>query len=329
LITNVFVPLFKDFINRILQQETNVFNLLTHEANIMKITEWIKAARLRTLFLSLSCIWAGLLSVQTVQKVDLLISVFTFLTALFLQILSNFANDYGDSIHGADNTTRKGPSRAVQSGVITKEQMKFAMIIFAALSFISGCFLLFLAEPIIGSTAVFSLLGLGLAAIAAAIAYTNGKRPYGYAGLGDISVFIFFGLVAVLGTQYLQTAAINKVAVWLACAFGFLSVGVLNLNNMRDISSDILAGKKSIPVRLGLPKAKIYHTLLLSLALLCLLVVANELHLNAWVIPAFSFIIGLNLFLNYKVKEEIGFDPLLKWLSLSTFLLSIILFMAL
>lgn len=295
----------------------------------MKISHWIKAARLRTLFLSLSCIWTGILLVQTVQKSNLLLSVCTLLTALFLQILSNFANDYGDSIHGADNESRKGPARAVQSGLISQQQMKVAMIVCAGLAFISGCVLLYLAMPIIGNPATFILLVVGILAIAAAIAYTNGKKPYGYAGLGDISVFIFFGLVAVLGTQYLQTAHINKAAIWLASAYGFISVGVLNLNNMRDITSDKLAGKKSIPVRLGFAKAKIYHSLLLLLALACLLLVAKELNLTAWVVPAFSFVLGLNLFLAAKVTEETGFDPLLKWLSLSSLVLSFILFLAL
>lgn len=295
----------------------------------MKISHWIKAARLRTLFLSLSCIWTGVLSVQTLQEIHLQLSIFTFLTALFLQILSNFANDYGDSIHGADNNARKGPTRAVQAGEISAKQMKNAMILFAGLAFISGLYLLYLAKPIIGTTATLTLLAVGILAIAAAIAYTNGKKPYGYAGLGDISVFIFFGLVSVLGTHYLQTASINKVSILLAIGYGLLSVGVLNLNNMRDISSDLQAGKKSIPVRLGLAKAKIYHNILLTGALLCLLAVANELQLTAWVVPAFSFIIGLNLFMPLKVKEEIGFDPLLKWLSLSTLVLSLIFFIAL
>ncbi len=136
----------------------------------MKISHWIKAARLRTLFLSLSCIWAGILLVQTQQEVNLRISLFTFLTALFLQILSNFANDYGDSIHGADNQSRKGPARAVQSGLITKPQMKAAMFVFAVLAFISGCILLYLAKPLIGAIATYSLLAIGILAIISAIA---------------------------------------------------------------------------------------------------------------------------------------------------------------
>ncbi|MCG9881812.1 MAG: 1,4-dihydroxy-2-naphthoate octaprenyltransferase, partial [Bacteroidia bacterium] len=179
----------------------------------MKITEWIKAARLRTLFLSLSCIWAGLLSVQTEQSLHIDIAISTFITALFLQILSNFANDYGDSIHGADSDVRKGPTRAVQSGIISKNQMKNAMFVFALLSFVSGLFLLYFSYPIIGLAATLLLLAIGIAAIAAAIAYTNGKKPYGYAGLGDISVFIFFGLVAVCGSHFLQTAKLNGVSI--------------------------------------------------------------------------------------------------------------------
>lgn len=294
----------------------------------MKISYWIKAARFRTLFLSLSCIWGGILMVKTIQETHILISTFTFLTALFLQILSNLANDYGDSIHGADNEMRKGPSRSVQAGHISPKQMKIAIIIFCALALFSGLFLLYLARPIIGDSASMALLATGIISIIAAIAYTNGKRPYGYAGLGDISVFIFFGLVSVLGTQYLQTARINFIAIDLAIAYGLLSVGVLNLNNMRDIGSDSLAGKKSIPVRIGLRNAKLYHYFLLLSALICFLLATFHLKLSAWVIPAFSFIIGINLFMAIKVKDEVAFDPLLKWLSLSTLLLSFILFLA-
>lgn len=290
----------------------------------MKISHWISAFRLRTLFLSLSCIWAGLICSEVVGKTNVLVSIFTFLTALFLQILSNLANDYGDSIHGADHAGRKGPSRAVQSGAISKEQMKRGLIIAAVLSFISGCCLLYFSLPAIGLTASLVLLGIGILSILAAIAYTNGKRPYGYAGLGDISVFIFFGWVAVLGAQYLQTSMITEAAIYLSITYGLLSVGVLNLNNMRDIESDESAGKKSIPVRLGLVRAKLYHSLVLIFAILGIWGFFSSIHQNMWFAILPSILISINIYLASKAKDHASFDPLLKWLSLSTFISTLI-----
>lgn len=288
----------------------------------MKISHWIRAFRLRTLFLSLSCIWAGIICAQVVGKTELGLSVFTFLTALFLQILSNLANDYGDSIHGADHAGRQGPARTVQAGLISIEMMKKALLVFALLSFVSGCVLLYLALPIIGWLGVGILFGIGLLCIAAAIAYTNGKRPYGYEGLGDISVFIFFGWVAVMGTQYLQTTTISKEAIYLSIAYGTLSIGVLNLNNMRDIVSDQTAGKKSIPVRIGLAAAKIYHYTLLIIALVCLLMFNYSQDKTIYWSLLISIPILINLKLAYSAKDYSTFDPLLKWLSLSTFIIT-------
>lgn len=290
----------------------------------MKISHWISAFRLRTLFLSLSCIWAGLICSEVVGRTNVLVSVFTFLTALFLQILSNLANDYGDSIHGADHAGRKGPSRAVQSGAISKEQMKKGLIMAAVFSFVSGCCLLYFSLPTIGLKASLILLGIGILSILAAIAYTNGKRPYGYAGLGDISVFVFFGWVAVLGAQYLQTDIITEAAIYLSITYGLLSVGVLNLNNMRDIESDESAGKKSIPVRLGLVRAKVYHSLVLIFAILGIWGFFSSIHSNLLLAILPSILILINIVLAIKAKDHASFDPLLKWLSLSTFISTLI-----
>ena len=154
---------------------------------------WIEAFRLRTLMLSLACILMGVfLAKMSGSDINILSIVFTFLTALFLQILSNLANDYGDSKHGADHDGRKGPKRAVQSGKITASQMLNGIKILVVLSLVSGVLLLYFCLPVIGTNGVITLFVLGIAAIVAAIAYTNGKKPYGYMGLGDISVFIFF-----------------------------------------------------------------------------------------------------------------------------------------
>lgn len=192
------------------------------------------------------------------------------LTTTLLQILSNLANDYGDSVHGADSIERQGPTRAVQSGVISKEEMKKAMILFAVLSFISGILLLYVT---LTDLVVFlSFVGLGLMAIVAAITYTSGSNPYGYAGLGDLSVFLFFGLVGVLGTYFLHSMQFSSALLFPAMSLGFFSAAVLNINNIRDIESDTKAGKRSIPVRIGRTAAVKYNWFLIIAGNVSLLV---------------------------------------------------------
>jgi 1,4-dihydroxy-2-naphthoate octaprenyltransferase len=275
--------------------------------------------------LSLACILMGVFLAKIFsQNVSTVSVVLTLLTALFLQILSNLANDYGDSKHGADHDGRKGPKRAVQSGKITEVQMLVGIKIFVALSLVTGIALLYSCLNVIGLNGVITLFVIGIAAIVAAIAYTNGKRPYGYMGLGDISVFIFFGLIAVCGTYYLLVGAINPFIFLPAISCGLFSVGVLNLNNMRDIDSDIEAGKNSIPVRLGYAKSKVYHYVIIITALLCALIfVMFYKEMPTW--QNLSFVACFPLFLKqlFTVKnttDKIKLDPLLKQLSISTML---------
>src|SRR5690554_3663345 len=187
--------------------------------------------------------------------------VLATLTTTLLQILSNLANDYGDSVHGADGRERKGPIRAVQSGIISPRDMKRAMMLFALLSFISGNLLLFIALDDL--FVYISFVILGLLAIFAAITYTSGSNPYGYLGLGDISVFLFFGLVGVLGTYFLHTLQFSSKLILPAISLGLFSASVLNINNIRDIDSDIKAGKNSIPVRIGRRAAVRYNWFLI------------------------------------------------------------------
>lgn len=231
---------------------------------------WIHALRLRTLPLALSSIFMG--SFIAFQKSGFRWSILLLaaVTTTLLQILSNLANDYGDSINGADHDGRQGPVRAVQSGLIQASEMKIAVIIFSALSLISGLILLIIALEDIYKFLLF--LGIGILAIIAAIAYTSGKKPYGYAGLGDISVFLFFGCVGVMGTYYLHTLTFDP-SLWLpAASIGLLSTAVLNINNIRDIESDKVAGKLSIPVRIGKKAAQAYHWTLIVSALILLFV---------------------------------------------------------
>jgi 1,4-dihydroxy-2-naphthoate octaprenyltransferase len=223
---------------------------------------WIIAFRLRTLPLALSSVGMGGFLAAHHGVFRLKIFLLTALTTVLLQVLSNLANDYGDSVHGADHAGRKGPLRAVQSGAISPKAMRTAVIIFPLLSFTSGLVLLLTA---FGSD-FFNTLGwlvIGCMCIYAAITYTAGKKPYGYLGFGDLSVFIFFGIVGVMGSEYMHTREFDSLHLIAAAASGFWAVAVLNLNNIRDIDSDRIAGKYSFPVRFGHAAALAYHRFLL------------------------------------------------------------------
>lgn len=240
------------------------------------------------------------------------------LTTTLLQILSNLANDYGDSVHGADSTERQGPTRAVQSGVISKEEMKKAMILFASLSFLSGMLLLYVA---VADLLIFlAFIALGLTAIVAAITYTSGSKPYGYAGLGDISVFLFFGLVGVLGTYFLHSMELSPILVLPAMSLGFFSAAVLNINNIRDIDSDTKAGKRSIPVRIGKIAAVKYNWFLIIAGNFCLLAfVANQQMwggLLALLVAPVMISIAKGVADPHKTAAQL--DPYLKKMAVST-----------
>jgi 1,4-dihydroxy-2-naphthoate octaprenyltransferase len=246
-------------------------------------------------------------------------------TTIFLQVLSNLANDYGDSIHGADSTDRKGPSRAVQSGLISKQEMISAIIIFTLLALCSGISLLFVSFGLNWNAIVF-FFGLGLLSILAALGYTLGRKPYGYIGLGDFSVLIFFGLVGVLGSYYLFTQRFSFYQIFPALSCGLFSIGVLNINNIRDIESDKKAGKFSIPVRIGKEKAVAYHWFLLITGLTCAVVYNIATYQSPF---QFLFLLSAPLFIRNGVvvqqKQTQALDPYLKQMALST-LLFVILF---
>ena len=231
------------------------------------LSVWIQAFRLRTLPLSLACIGMGSFLAAAIYKFNLKVFIFSSLTTLFLQILSNLANDYGDSIHGADSIDRKGPSRAIQSGKITKSAMKKAIMILAILSLFSGLMLIYFSTHNTVQFLVFFVLGV--LAILAAILYTMGDKPYGYEGLGDLSVFLFFGWVGAFGTFYLHTQILDWSILLPASSCSFFAVAVLNINNIRDVESDVRAGKRSIPVRIGRDHAIKYHWFLLLSGVVC------------------------------------------------------------
>lgn len=285
---------------------------------------WLHAVRLRTLPLALASIFAGSFLAAWKDSFRWEILLLASLTTIFLQILSNLSNDYGDTVHGADSEERQGPVRAVQSGLISLAEMKRAMYLFGILSLVSGLLLLYLSIQDWKLFAIFLLLGT--ATIWAAITYTSGKNPYGYVGLGDISVFIFFGLLGVVGTYFLHTLSFDPVTLLIGVSIGLFSTAVLNINNIRDIESDKKAGKRSIPVRIGRKAAIRYNWALLAGGYLCLMTFAiisdENLSLTATLALPLMMKVGFGV---QNAKSSALIDPYLKKMALST-LLWVILF---
>lgn len=282
--------------------------------------KWIEAARLRTLPLALSSILMGCFLAAAHQQFSWTIAVLAILTTICLQVLSNFANDYGDAVNGKDTEARQGPQRAVQSGAISATAMRNAMILFSVVSLLSGIGLLYEALKDATWQSFLAFLGLGILAIIAAITYTAGKRPYGYEGLGDLSVLIFFGWVGVLGSYYLHTKSLDWSLLLPASSCGLFAVGVLNINNIRDIESDKQTGKQSIPVRIGREKAVIYHWGLLIVGMFCSIIYLF-LHLGS--VTQWLFILSFPLFIRNglavsRLTNPHELDPYLKQMALST-----------
>jgi 1,4-dihydroxy-2-naphthoate octaprenyltransferase len=287
------------------------------------LKDWIQAFRLRTLALALSSIAMGAFLAAFFGGFKWEVSIWAGITTVFLQILSNLANDYGDAQKGTDSEHRIGPERTVQSGKISKQAMRSAIILFVGLSLISGIVLIYYGTLGLDRSVALLFFVLGLSAIAAAILYTVGKKSYGYSGLGDLFVFIFFGLLAVLGTFFLNTQVIRWDILLPAASLGFLSTGVLNLNNLRDIENDQKSGKITIAVRLGIVRAKRYHVLLIAFALLAA-ILFNLMNLRSyysllWIIPLLP-IFMIDLVKIYRIEELSLLDPFLKKLALKTLL---------
>jgi 1,4-dihydroxy-2-naphthoate octaprenyltransferase len=298
--------------------------------NTPSLSSWIKAFRLRTLPLALSSIIMGSGLAVFKGSYSWMVILLATLTTILLQILSNLANDYGDFQKGTDNVHRLGPERAVQSGEISARQMKTAVIVFAALSLISGVWLLYasLKEQFTEALVFFVL---GIAAIAAAIKYTVGKNAYGYSGLGDLFVFLFFGLTGVVGTYYLNTLSLTWDVILPAISIGLLSTGMLNLNNMRDIDNDIQSGKHTLASKLGLQKAKYYHAFLVVGAIAAALLFVWLHYFSLWnllfLIVALPLLSDLRLI--WRTTEQQKLDPFLKRLALSTLAFAVLFIMGL
>ena len=289
---------------------------------------WIQAARLRTLPLSVSGIIVGSAYAHYQGYSDWRIVILALLTTLGLQILSNYANDYGDGVKGTD-ANRIGEKRMVAAGVITAQQMKKAVIITASFTFIIALLLIYIAfgKENFGLSLIFILLGIG--SIGAAIKYTVGTGAYGYSGFGDVFVFIFFGLVSVIGSNFLFTHFIDWKLFLPATAIGLLSIAVLNLNNMRDIENDKIAGKNTLVVKMGLEKAKKYHYILIFTALVLFLFFSGMISVVIYVYLPIVFVLAMHLKTVKRANQYADFDPELKKVALSTFALSILFWLTL
>jgi len=293
--------------------------------NKIKLKAWVHAARLRTLPLALSGIFLASLIAYSQGIFHWDVFILALITTLLLQILSNLANDYGDFTHGTDNINRVGPQRAVQSGIISPQEMKRAIYVTGLLAFHSGMFLLTVALDEIFNYIFILFLISGLVAIGAAIKYTIGKRNFGYRGFGDVMVFLFFGIVAIMGTHFLHGLHISWLLLMPASAVGLLSAGVLNVNNMRDIVNDKNSGKFTLAVRLGNTGSKIYHILLILLSLaffsIYLLVLGKTILFFSLTLPLLPLLFHcFNVFRNLDPQK---LDPELKRLSLSTLFISL------
>jgi len=288
---------------------------------------WVEAARVRTLPLSVSGIIVGSFYAMSQGMFNWNIVIFALLTTLGLQILSNFANDYGDGVKGTDNDDRVGPKRAIQSGVISPAEMKRAMVITSSITLLFAVLLIYFAfkEKYLLFSLIF--LVLGILAIASAIRYTVGKGAYGYRGYGDVFVFIFFGMVSTFGVYFMFSKSLDWLLLLPATSIGFLSVGVLNLNNMRDEESDRKAGKNTIVVKNGGTWAKKYHFFLVISAMVLVLIFAflNDFHFDQYFFVVAYFPMISHLMTVYRNKTPRLLDPELKKLAISTFLLAVLL----
>lgn len=295
-----------------------------------KLKAWVSAARLRTLPLSIAGIITAGAAAKEADKFSLQIFLLALATTLGFQILSNFANDFGDGVKGTDNHERVGPMRAMQSGILSATDLKIGMVITSIITLIIACLLIYVAfggENFLHSTIFFIL---GIAAIVAAITYTVGKTAYGYRALGDVFVFVFFGLLGVLGAYFLFTRNLDNFILFPAIVIGLLSTAVLNLNNMRDRLADANVNKNTLAVLLGGKRIKNYHYALILVAFVFAVIyfILKDVSLPQY-LPLIAFI---PLFIHLKkVKENTSpplLDPELKKVALSTFLFSILFFVS-
>lgn len=290
-----------------------------------KFFSYVKSMRLRTLPLSLACVCLGIMLAAADYSVSWKVAVLVMLTTVCLQILSNVSNELGDTLSGVDGSGREGPQYSLGEGGLTVKDVKRFVVVMAVACALSGLLMLQASFGTLFALEPVCLIILGAAAIGAAIKYTLGKNPYGYRGLGDMAVFIFFGIVSVLGSYFVMSHAFPYWIMLLpAVAIGCFSVAVLNVNNIRDIDSD--AGLRvTTPMRIGVKRAKIYQTVLIVSGWLCL-VAFNLLRFpDVW---HWLYFITLPLFVAHLhgvwTRSGKALDPMLPLLVISTFLLSLL-----
>jgi len=294
--------------------------------NAVKV--WISAARPRTLPLSIAGILTGSAIAVVEHTFNWIIFALAIATTLSFQILSNYANDYGDGVKGTDNEDRLGPQRAIQSGALTDKALKKAVIVNAVIALIMAFLLISYAFNFENLEALGIYFALAVLSIVAAIKYTVGKHAYGYSGLGDLFVFLFFGWVSVIGVFYLYSQSFIFMYFLPATAIGMLSVAVLNLNNMRDRKSDLKAKKMTLAIQLGDQGSKIYHISLILCSLALMLIFYGFYQLESYLYLAFIVYVPLMIHMIkvIKNKQPKALDPELKKVALSCFGFSLIFF---
>ena len=290
-----------------------------------RIRYYIRAMRLRTLPLSLAGVALGIFLAAADYHVRWEVVLFTVLTTLSLQMLSNVSNELGDALRGTDREDRQGPSYSLSSGLLSKRDFKFMIWMYALLSAGFGLALIWFSFGTLLSLEAILLMILGATAISGAMRYTLGSNPYGYRGLGDIYVFIFFGIVAVLGSYFV---AAHEIRTWYlllpATSMGLFSVAVLNVNNIRDMETDA-ATRRTIPVRIGEKWAKVYQTALIAGGWICMFLYAHSRMFSIW---HYLFVLTLPLFAVHVARVWKGhgktLDPMLPLLVMSTFLFAVL-----
>lgn len=290
-----------------------------------KLKAAVFSMRLRTLPLSLSGVVLGLMLAMKTQEVSLWLIVWLLLTTVCLQILSNLSNELGDFMRGTDGEQREGPMYSLAQGAISVQEFKRLIAVFVILCCVFGAAMVWTSFGTFLAWQPLMLLALGVAAIWAAMHYTLGKNPYGYRGLGDVFVFIFFGLVSVLGAYYVVAHTIESWSLLLpAVTIGCFSVGVLNVNNIRDMESDA-ATRITLPLKIGEVNAKIFQSVLIALGWLSMVLFTLITYTSLWNLLYFItlplFMIHMNMVWKRQGK---ALDPALPLLVLSTFAFAIL-----
>lgn len=289
-----------------------------------KLKFYIAAMRLRTLPLSLAGVLLGLMLASADYHVHWTIFVSTLLTTAFLQILSNVSNELGDAMRGTDSADRQGPAYTLATGLLSAGEFKVMIAVYVVLCILSGLAMIYCSFGTLLSLESVMLMLLGAASISGAMRYTLGKNPYGYRGLGDIYVFVFFGIVAVLGAYFVGSHTLHWKMLLPAASMGAFSVGVLNVNNIRDMKTDA-ATRVTVPLKIGERNARIYQTCLIAAGWTAMIAYVLLRMFDPW---HYLFVLTLPLFVIHVrgVWKRTGkyLDPMLPLLVMSSFAFAVL-----